>query len=203
MRNPGFTIHNSQRIKRVWPLYFLLLAGLLSPTVLWSQNNTEDTRPALTVSIDPASVKVGDTVVVHLNYTLPEGARLPDKPEVKGIEGLTILKKSIEPGRISITLLVDRLGSWKSQPIVLVYLDKEGKEAVLNADPVSLTVLSNLGDKPEEAQLQPIQDIIPTKAGWLKFLPWSAVLIFILLALGFFLFSNATKNSFPNLGTTN
>ncbi len=184
MRNPGFTVHSLQRIKHIGFLYFLLLAGLLSTTVLGSQNNIEDTGPALTASIDPASVKVGDTVVVHLNFNLPEGARLPDEPEIKGIEGLTILKKSVEPGSISITLLVDRLGPWKSETIGLVYLDKEGKEEVLNADPISLAVLSNLGDKPEEAQLQPIQDIIPTKAGWVKFLPWTLALVLILTVLG-------------------
>jgi hypothetical protein len=195
VRNSGFTVYSLKRVKKTGILYFLSLAVLLSPTVSWSQNNIEDTGPALTASIDPASAKIGDTVVVHLNYTLPKSARLPDEPEIKGIEGLTILKKSIEPGRISVTLLVDRLDPWKSEPIRLVYLDKEGKEAVLNADPVSLAVSSNLGDKPEEAQLRPIQDIIPTKAGWLKFLPWAAAFIFILLVLGCFLLYYKNRRS--------
>ena len=195
MSDRGFTVYDLKRIKQAGLLYFLILIGLLLPTDLWSQDNVQDTGTALTASIDQTSAKVGDTVVVHLSYSLPEGAQLPEEPQIKGLQGLTILKKLIEPGRISITLLVDQLDQWRSGPLSLAYMDKDGKEKVLKADPVSLTVLSNLGDRPEEAQLKPIQDIIPTKAGWLKFLPWVAILMFAMLALGcFFLYQKKRRS---------
>jgi hypothetical protein len=195
VRNPGFTVYDLKRINQTSLLCCLLLSGLLLPTALWSQDNIQGAGPELTASIDPTSAKVGDTVVVQLTYSLPEGAQLPEEPEIKGLQGLTILKKSIEPGRVSIALLVDRLDQWKSEPLSLTYLDKEGKEKVLNTDPVSLTVLSSLGDRPEKAQLKPIQDIIPTKSKWLKFLPWMAALMFVLLALGcFFLYQKKRRS---------
>jgi hypothetical protein len=52
----------------------------------------------------------------------------------------------------------------------------------LRADPVSVTVLSGLGERPEEAQLRPIQGIVPTKAPWLRYLPWAIGLLVVLLA---------------------
>ena len=105
----------------------------------------------LTAFLDRNSAKVGGTVFLTLNYRLPDGARLSTDQEIKGIEELTVLEQVTGPGQIRIRLLVDQLGSWKTGPIILTYLDKEDKARTLTADPVSLTVLSNLGEKPEEA----------------------------------------------------
>ena len=47
-----------------------------------------------------------------------------------------------------------------------------GKKPVLKAAPVPFTVLSNLGDKPEEAQLKPIFGITPTSSFLDKYRLW-------------------------------
>jgi len=186
----------SRKFRRGDPLFYrsffrilliVLLAVPLCPTMLWSQGNIRDTGPTLTASLDRDSAKVGSEVILTLGYHLPEGAGFPDIPEIKGLEDLTHIDREIGPDEIKITLLVDQLGSWKTGPISVSYLDKDGKTQVLTTDPVSLTVLSNLGEKPEEAELRPIQGIIPTTPLWWKYLPWvvgiAGLLLMIVLGL--------------------
>ena len=113
----------------------------------------------------PPSAQVGSVATLVLQYVLPEGAHLPDKARIKGLEGLTILglenipradgktgseEKSLS-GEIRVRLLVDRLRTLTTGPLSVTFMDKQGGEAVLDAPPVSLSVLSNLGEKPEEA----------------------------------------------------
>jgi hypothetical protein len=167
-------------------LLFSLLAIPVCPAMLWSQDDTVDSSPGLTAFLDRDSVRVGSTVILTLRYRLPEGAGFPDIPEVKGLENLTHVDREIGPDEIKITLLVDQLGSWKTGPLSLNYLDKQGKTRVLTTDPVSLTVLSNLGEKPEEAELRPIQGIIPTTPLWWKYVPWVAGIAGLLIGFGLF-----------------
>jgi hypothetical protein len=168
-------------LKIIYPLIFGMLSCLVWPATLWSQDGIKDSGPALSASLDRDSANVGGIVELSLKYRLPEGARLPAEPEIKGIEGLTPVDRQIGPGKIRIRLLVDRLGPWKTGELSLSYLDKEGKSQVLMTGPVSLTVTSNLGDRPAEAELKPIQGIIPTRPQWLKYLPWAAGPLGILL----------------------
>lgn len=169
--------------------YSMIIGSLLLvawPVVLWSQGDTTDAKAGLTASLTPEAAEVGSTVVLTLSYRLPTGGRLPAKLRIKGLDGLTTLERKPAPGRINIKLLVDQIDSFKTGPLSLAYLDNEGKMQALTTDPVSVTVLSNLGEKPEEARLRPIQGIIPTKAVWPKYLPWVAALLGILLAVGGF-----------------
>ncbi|UCE63179.1 MAG: hypothetical protein JSU59_09960, partial [Nitrospirota bacterium] len=163
---------------------FIILSFLALSRLVWPQDDLAASGPRLTALLDRDSAEVGAVVVLTLSYQLPEGARLPEKPYIGGLEGLTVLEKTEEPGRVRSSLLVDRLGSWESQPFSLAYVDKENQTQSLTADPVSLKVLSNLGDKPEEARLRPIQGILPTEALWPKYLPWgSGILAFLLAAV--------------------
>jgi hypothetical protein len=169
-------------------LMTLFLIGLLFwPVASRSQSGSHETTGKLSASLDQDSASVGSVVVLTLSYRLPEGGHLPEEPEIKGLEDLTILGRTMERGRIKIKLLVDRLSPWKSGPLSLAYKSKEGKRETLKTEPVSLTVISNLGEKPEEARLRPIQGIIPMRALWLKYLPWVAGLLGLLLAVAGFL----------------
>jgi hypothetical protein len=160
---------------------FVLLAIPIYPAMLWSQDDTIDSGPGLTASLDRDSALVGSMVVLTLKYRLPHGAGFASEPEIKGLEELTEVDREIGPDQIKITLLVDRLGLWKTWPISLAYLDKDENPRTLNTEPVSLTVLSNLGEKPEEARLRPIQGIFPTRSLWLKYIPWAAGLLVLLV----------------------
>jgi len=149
----------------------------------------------LAATLNPTSAKVGGTVLLTLSYHLPEGARLPIDPQIKGLEGFTIVGRQTGPGQIRVTLLVDRIGKFKSGPLSLAYFDKEEKEGFLKADPVELTVLSNLGNKPEEAQLKPIYGIIPTESELIKYLPWVIIALIVCAAgIGLFLWIKRRRN---------
>jgi len=135
---------------------------------------------------------LGSIATLTLGYHLPEGARLPEKPDIKGLGDITIVERTMRPGSIKIRFLVDKLDVLKTDSLSLTYLDRDGNAQTVAAGPVSMAVFSNLGDKPEEAQLRPIQDIIPTTALWLNYLPWIAGTIagLVLLASAYWWYRN-------------
>lgn len=141
------------------------------------------TVPGLEAVLDRQTAKVGEQVVLRLKYSLPEGAALENPPEVKGVEDLTLADVQKGQGEVRLSFLVDRLKDWKTKELTLVYRDKDGKLAELKTDPVSLTVASNLGEKPAEAELRPIYDIMPVRSWWQVHLAW-IVGGFALLLLG-------------------
>jgi hypothetical protein len=165
----------------------LILLFLLISYGMSGASETIKKGGSLAASLDQASVPVGGVVWLALDYHLPEGGRLPEKPAVKGLDGLTVLKQIINPRQIRIQLLVDQVGPWRSEPIRLEYLDSEDRPQVLTADPVALQVESNLGPKPEAARLRPISDIMAAKSMWRSFLLWAAILAAVaLIGLGLF-----------------
>jgi hypothetical protein len=168
-------------------LYFLIILILICPAISWAKEDARSSGPGLTASLDRDSAVVGSMVVLTLTYRLPERAGFASEPEIKGFEELTEVDRVLGPDKIRITLLVDRLGSWKTGPISLAYLDKDESPRTLNAEPVSLTVLSNLGEKPEESRLRPIQGIFPTRPLWFRYIPWAAGLLVLLLIVLTFL----------------
>ena len=164
-------------------LYFLIILVLIYTGISWAKEDVRFSGPGLTASLDRDSAVVGSMVVLTLKYRLPHGAGFASEPEIKGLDELTEVDREIGPDKIMMTLLVDRLGLWKTGPISLAYLDKDEIPRTLNTEPVSLTVLSNLGEKPEEARLRAIQGIFATRPLWLKYIPWAAGLLVLLLVV--------------------
>ena len=176
-------------LKRILPFMVLLSlfvwAGFVSEVL-----GESETGPAMTAALVPNQTNVGGIITLTLRFQLPEGARLAPETEVNGLEGFQVLdrnitlngagkndgkqKKSPMPiqGECRIKLMVGRLESGNVGPVSLSYMSAEGKTAFLEADPVPLTVLSNLGEKPEEARLKPIYGIMPTEALWVKYRFW-------------------------------
>jgi len=137
---------------------------------------------ALSATLDKKSAPMGDVATLTLNFQLPSGGKLPDQPATGGLEQLTILGRTVEPNRITIRLLVDQLDTLKTGAISLTWLDKDNKPHQLYADSVSLQVISGLGDKPAEAQLRPLQDIVPVRPPWLRHVPWGLGVLGLILA---------------------
>lgn len=149
-----------------------------------------ETEPEMTASLVPNQTRVGGVIALTLRFQLPEGARLAPETEVTGLEGFQVLDRHVTlkgpekndgeqkssivsvSGECGIQLMVDRLDSGPVGPISLLYVTAEGKKASIEAAPVPLTVLSNLGDKPEAARLKPIYGIIPTVDTWKKYRFW-------------------------------
>lgn len=141
-----------------------------------------ETVGSLSATLDKKSAPVGDVATITLSFQLPEGGRLSDPPAVGGLEGLTILGREVGSNAIVFRVLVDKLETLKTGAITLGWLDKGAKANKLYADSVSLQVVSGLGDKPAEAQLRPLQDIVPVRPPWLRYLPWGLGVLGLLLA---------------------
>ena len=129
-------------MKGRWMIFFCILLCFAAARTAISADNSP---VGLVAALNPPSAKVGSTVLLTLNYHLPEDARLSPDPQIKGLEGFTIVGRQTGQGQIRISLLVDRIGRFKCGPLSLAYFDREEKEGFLKADPVELTVLSNLG----------------------------------------------------------
>jgi hypothetical protein len=165
----------------------ILMILIFVPRVLWAVGATNEDSGSLAASFDQVSAPIGSVVWLTLDYHLPAGGRLPQKPEIEGLEGLSVLAQVVGPQQIRLKCLLDQLDPWQSGPIRLTYLDSSGRPQTLTAAPVAIQAVSNLGEKPEEAQLRPIRDIIPIRAGWRGYL-LLAVAVAALVVLGLLIF---------------
>jgi len=173
-------------MKKTHQIPYSLIAAILLllfwPALSPAQDQPGTLSAGLRAYLAPDPAPFGSLALLTLDYDLPEQGRLPEDPEVGGLKGLTVIEQKMEPGRITMKLLVDQVGFLKTAPLTLAYVDRGGNKEALETDPVSIAVVSALGERPEEAKLRPIQGIIPTKAPWLKYLPWAAVVLVVLLA---------------------
>jgi hypothetical protein len=158
---------------------------LLTAWIAQSETASALSESSLSVSAEKSAAKTGDLLWLTLRYDLPEGGHLAEGPAVGGIEKLNIVEKVARAGEIKFRILVDRLESFRTEPISLTFIDKDGNDQRIETAPVFIAVSSNLGEKPEEATLRPIQDIIPIRSRWMPFLLGAAVAgILLCLAVG-------------------
>lgn len=171
-------------VMRVLSLGMLITVHTLVATSTFGARSSSAAEPSgmLSATLDRKSASFGDVATLTLTFQLPEGGRLPDPPAVGGLEALTIQGREIGPGRIAFRVLVDQLATLKTGALTLTWLDKGEKPHKLYADSVSLQVTSGLGDKPAEAQLRPLQDIVPVRPPWLRYVPWGLGVLGLLLA---------------------
>jgi len=173
---------------------YIIIGFLFCTSVSWSEG--EATKPFGEISsfLEQNSAKIGSIVELTLNYWLPEGGHIPEGSKINGLEGFTVLERTTGPGQIRFKILIDRLDSLKSKPLILTFIDKDGKKHTLKTDPVLITVLSNLENGHEEAELKPIQGIVLLRAIWLKYMIWGVGLISLLLiAAGVFWWQKRKK----------
>ena len=178
---------------------YLFIVGIVvlltHPDVSCSQTDPHHPPATLSASLDQNSASIGSIVTLTLRYHLPEGAYLPENPTIEGLNDLTVIDTHTKNQQIQIRLFIDQLDSWTTAPLSLTFFDKEGKTQTVTTDPVSLTVLSNLGEKPSEAQLRPIQGIIPMKPLWIQYLLWGAgVLGVLLIGTGLYIWYTKKRN---------
>ncbi len=174
-----FPIHT--RVFQRW----LLITGvmILIPFAAFSARSATtvpESIPKISASVEKTTARVGDLLWLDLMYELPEGTRLSEDAAVKGLEGLTVIEQIPQPGTIKIRFLVDRLGSFKLGPFGLTCIDSTGNEQQIETAPIAITIVSNLGKKPEEATLKPIQDIMPVESRWLPYLLAAGAVIALL-----------------------
>jgi hypothetical protein len=143
--------------------------------------------PVLTASIEKNTARIGDLLWVTLKYEIPENAKLPESGGVGGLETLTVIEQKTEPDQIKFRFIVDQLESFDLGPFRLTVIDHQNNEHEVTTDPIAITILSNLGEKPEEATLKPIQDIISTQSRWLSYLLGTLAAMLLLGAVSGFI----------------
>jgi len=161
-----------------------------------AQNHDENLgKTGLIASFNTESAPVGGMVDLEIRYTLPEGAYLTEGPEIKGIEDLTVVAKEAGDGAVRLKILLDKLGGISTGPIELGYIDKNNEKSYLGTDGISLSTLSNLGERPEEAQLRPIQGIIYSWPYYMVYLFWIGIVLLVVLAglLAFWLYKKRKR----------
>ena len=170
------------RFAIIWLLGFFIFFN----TALPAADGTDTLEPPakLSASLDRKSARVGDSATLTLKYYVPQGIRFESMPKLDGLDGFTIVDKKMSEGEIKLTLIVDRMDKLEIGPVSLSYKDKDGIETIVRSEAVSLVVQSNLGDKPAEAQIKPIMDIVPITPPWLKYLPWIIGIILIAAVIG-------------------
>jgi len=167
------------------PLKGLFICGLLLFSALAAAGATvpANREASLTVAVEKDTAAVGELLWLTLTYSLPEGGRLTDPLSISGLEALGIVDRVVEPQRIRFRFVVDRLQSLDIGTVRLRYRSADGEEQQVASEPVTITVVSNLGEKPEEAVLRPIQDILPTGSKGASLLPWIVVAVLFLIAI--------------------
>jgi hypothetical protein len=157
--------------------FFLSIVLLLCLAV----SVTAATEARLTAHLDRTIAPVGETVSLTLAYTLPAGCRLPDKPEIEGLSGLSIMNIQAVSGSVTVRFIVDSVTDISIGPLGLTYLDPKGARQKITADKLTLKVSSNLEQSPDKQQLKPLQDIIPARPVWLAWLRWGALVLLVVL----------------------
>ena len=140
-----------------------------------------DIAPQLSASLSVKSARIGDIVELSLKYTLPKDAKISPESKIEGLKDVAVIEKKMIPGEILLSIIVDRQDSFKLGPFSLSFKDKEGEENIIRSEAVTLDLITNLGEKPAEARLKPIMEIVPITPLWLIYLLWSAGGIIVLL----------------------
>jgi hypothetical protein len=135
----------------------------------------------LTASLIPQTARVGDTVTLNLVFTIPKGCRLPEKPELEGIDNLSIVDIKPYSGGIKLGFIADSIESIAIGPVKLTYLDDRGEKKIASSNALILKITSNMESSPDKQQLKPIQDIIPAYPLWLPWALWSLLGLVVLV----------------------
>jgi hypothetical protein len=152
-----------------------------------SKENISDRVPGITALADRTKVHVGDLLNLSLKYFIPEDSTFKPDTDLTGLDGLTITGKKAAKGEITLNIIIDKPSSFEIGPVSLSFKDSKGVLNIIRSDALLIEVLSNLGDKPAEAQLKPIMDIIPTYPFILRLLPWIiGVLVLAAAGVGFY-----------------
>lgn len=162
--------------------FSIILLFLFIPVSVIGAGN-EGEAGSLTLSVDKQEAMFGSIIELNLNYTLPAGASMGEKPQIKGIENLYVVDKNIMPGHIVIRVLLDTPQMLETKSIKLAYLDSKGRKNFLTAPGISVKVLSNIPGNEKQPDIKPIIDIMPAKRIWTWWLGWAMALIILALAL--------------------
>ena len=169
-------------------LWMLLLPFILFPG-LCPAVQAPPNAPRLDLSAGPSPVAVGGTVTVTLHYFLPEGAKTGDKPEIRGMESLSVVEKKVAGKKIVLTIIADTLEPLKIGPVELGFIDKEGKKGYVRSEAVTVKVVSNMKGGTDAEALRPIRDIIPIRSPWITWAVRVGMVLLVCAAVAVLIFA--------------
>lgn len=124
-------LQNSRKFagsKALISLAMAFVCLVLAPEPVLCEEQKAGSASGLSVSVDRDEAQVGETVELTLSFQLPEGATLTEDIKIKGLDDLTVLEIRQEHDVVKVMILIDKLGTLKSGPIELLYIDTEGKK---------------------------------------------------------------------------
>ena len=144
----------------------------------------------------------GDIITLRLNFEIPAGFKLPDNPEITGLNDFDILNKSNMANGIEIDMFVDSMEDIKLPSLEIHVYDQDGKQKTLKSNPAVLAVEPLIKVKPAENLLRPIKELISTEYGIKRILllVLAAVLIILVIIAVYFIFKyRQRRNSGPEV----
>lgn len=142
----------------------------------------------------------GDIVTLRLKFKIPPGFKLPENPEIAGLNGFDIVKKRTMTDGIDIDIFVDRMDDLHLTALEIYLYNKKGGQKALKSNPVVLSVKPKIIVKPTENLLRPVKGIISSGYGLKKVLLiiFSAICIILAaIAVYFFIKYRRNKKSGP------
>lgn len=132
----------------------------------------------------------GDIITLRLSFEIPAGFKLPDNPEITGLNDFDILKKSKQTNGIEIDMFVDSMEDIKLPSLEIYVYDQDGKQKTLKSNPAVLAVEPLIKVKPTENLLRPIKELISTAYGIKRvfLMVLAAVLIILVIIATYFIF---------------
>ncbi len=153
-----------------------------------------DRIPKIYTSTDKSKAYVGDIINLSVKYFIPGSSTFSPDTDLTGLDGLTITGKKSAKGEITLKIIIDKTASFDIGPVNLSFKDSKGIQNIIRSETLHIEVLSNLGDRPSEAQLKPIMDIIPTYPFILRMLPWLAgFLVLAAACIGFYIWKSRER----------
>jgi len=132
----------------------------------------------------------GDIITLRLSFEIPAGFKLPDNPEITGLNDFDILKKINRANGIEIELFVDSMEDIKLPGLEIYVYDQDGRQKTLKSNPTVLAVDPLIKVKPTENLLRPIKGLISTEYGIKRILllVLAVVLIILVIIAVYFIF---------------
>lgn len=112
----------------------------------------------------------GNIVTLSLKFKIPPGFKLPENPEIAGLNGFDIVKKRNMTDGIGIDIFVDRMDDLHLTALEIYLYNKKGGQKALKSNPAVLSVKPGISVKPTENLLRPVKGIISSGYGLKKVL---------------------------------
>ena len=172
-------------MKRLSLVMIILVLCLFNNHGLWA-NEAATNQPSMQARFLEQKAELGGTVTLSMECTLPDGAKILEPLEIKGLDDFLILDKKITDKGLKLTLLVNSIDTFKTPPFSLGFANKEGTKQWLDFPSLEIPVDNALPDDPSKMQPRPIKGIIPGKSFLAQYGPWigGGSLLLALCALG-------------------